>query len=266
MEWLSSLIGAFTGGLGKAAGRGIAQYGINKVQGIPSPATGSAAGQLQNEYMNSAFPGSSTLDRLGIGQASAGVEVAKQQQKNQNRDRVFQAGMQERELENRKEVAEIGARAPGVQAETAREKLPAEIANLDAHKQLALKNVLIAIEKAKQEKNKTALSDEAIKYKKLHALYNLGSAAPHVSQILGTGSVAIKMIEMLDAELGAYTKRQKASQGSYIHPGKVTSMPLAAAKPRGQGDWRDFVRKTPSEADAYQKRFKNRHLKPKRKK
>lgn len=258
-ELFSGFAKSLLGGLGSGIGAGGAQIAVNKAQGIPSPATGGAAGALQNQYMNEAFPGSSTLDRLGIGQASAGVEVQKQQQKNQDKDRVFQAGMQAKQLANNKEVAEISARAPGVQAKVAGDRyknvdLPQvapRIKLLGAQKQLHLKNTLVAIQKAKQEKNKTALSNEMIKYKRLHALYNLGSSAPHVSQITGTGTVIIKMIEQLDAALGAEVKQRalkKSQNRSYVSPGKVTSIPLPEP---AKGGWRNFVNKSPIQAEQY---------------
>jgi len=238
------------GGLGGAAMGMASKFVGDKIFGLPKPKVGEEGGIQQRDFMDAAFPGTTPWERLGgnsAANAASGVETGKQQERAQSKQRaheVMLTGMKTSSAE--RIAANTVSEAVNRRQRVDEPQVPAKIDALNAQEALTLKNTLIAIQKAEQEKNKTALSNEMIKYKRLHALYNLGSSAPHVSQITGTGTVIIKMIEQLDAKLGAYKKGQSRQKRSYQPPGKVTSIPLAPPK---KGGWRNFVNKSPKEAE-----------------
>lgn len=215
-----SLFSSFIGGAG--------QNVSDKAQGIPSPATGSAAGLLQRQYMESAFPGSSTLDRLGISQASQGVEVGKQNQRNQAKERTFLAGQQEKQLQNNKDVAMIqtGSREGVAKRDLdLRQKRHTEIdvpisqAQLKEHAQ-QLKNLgkdeQIKIAEVKKKLQEWAIGQERLTIEQVKAKYaELIAASGIVGKGLAVASGIVGVGAMLMGVKGLIKKGARKAIGAF---------------------------------------------------
>lgn len=80
-----------------------------KVKGVPTP-SGEEAGQTQLEFMNKAFPGTTPWERLGSGQGYGNVsnaEISARNQRNmQSREIKNQQYINQKTLDNQKEIAE----------------------------------------------------------------------------------------------------------------------------------------------------------------
>jgi len=89
-----------------------------KVEGIPTP-DGASQGIQQREYMDSAYPGTTPWERLGVGQAGQSVASsaisAQSQQALQKREMINQNVMQMRELAARQSInaAQLRTQAMG---------------------------------------------------------------------------------------------------------------------------------------------------------
>ena len=77
---------------------------FEKIEGVPSPLSGTQLGQMQNEYWRAAYPGVDQWSRLG-------AQGAAQQIQAKTEERKTQLELQKRDLANKKEVAKIAADA-----------------------------------------------------------------------------------------------------------------------------------------------------------
>lgn len=232
-----------TGGLSSRLGGWIG----DKVFGIPSPKTGSAAGLEQREYMESAFPGSSTLDRLGISQASQGVNVAKQQRANKKSEMGMMATMQDKQLENNKEVARIqtGSKEGIAGRELTLKKraheeihkpissaqlrqYKQELSNLSGSEKLIIQKLNQAMTDWSISKERLTIEQVKAKYAELIAASGIaGKALTVASGIIGFGAMIIG-VKNLAQKLG--TKIGKAIAGRVSR--KATG--IAAPATRGR--------------------------------
>lgn len=176
------MIGAFGGTINDKFNNGIGQrfeqgntdglmYNIggwqNKIFGIPS--AGVAAGEEALKYYNKAFPGTTPWERLGTKAVSGDLQV--QDKKNDAALKIenkrIGASLQIAKMQTQAQIqtAEIAAQAPGRMAGVAEEqlqlnkdRLKAEIPNIDADTQNKAAQALTEIQKLKTERERTKLT------------------------------------------------------------------------------------------------------------
>lgn len=106
-----NVLGGVGGGIGNAVGNQIGGAVSDSLGGIPNPMTGAEKGAQQLQYMDAAFPGTNSWDRLGQGSIMgqvAGAEIAERNaMKMKNRELTSAQQIADKQTSSNTQIASL---------------------------------------------------------------------------------------------------------------------------------------------------------------